>query len=119
MIAVRHQCCTANFFANLEAQKRHGFVPQKANHGSGHHCAEIRDGLGVEETREGLIASNNGTAQDQNDDEDARQIFCTTQAIGEARRRWTSGEHKGHPERERRRGIANVVDGIRQERDTA
>ena len=74
MIAVRHQRGTANCFANLEAQKRHGFIPQKAKHGSGHHGAEIRDGLGVEETREGLIASNNGTAQDQNDDEDARQI---------------------------------------------
>src|SRR5262245_10217757 len=119
MIAVRNQRCTANVFANLEAQKRHGFVSQKANHGSDHYCTEIRDGLGIEETREGLIASNNGTAQDQTDDEDARQVFCTTQAIGEALRWWTSGERKGHPKRERRRGIAKVVDGVGQERHTA
>src|SRR5262245_39731979 len=109
----------SQFLSNLEAQKRHGFVPQKANHGSSHHRAEIRDGLGVEEPREGLIASHNGTAQDQTNDEDARQIFCTTQAIGEARRRWTSGEYKGHQERERRRGIAKVVDSISQKRHTA
>src|SRR5262245_56410349 len=98
MIAVRNQRCTADFFANLEAQKRHGFVPQKANYGSGHHGTKMRERLGVEETREGLITSHNGTAQDQTDDEEARQVFCTTQAIGEALRWWTSGEYKGHPE---------------------
>src|SRR5262249_39261051 len=119
MIAVCYQRGTANVLANLEAQLRYGFVPQKAYQGSDCHRTEIRDGLGVEETRQRLIACDDSAAQDQSDNEDARQVFRTTQTIGEAWRRWTSREHKGYPERQRRRGITNVVDGIRQERDTA
>src|SRR5262249_21007894 len=107
------------FLAYLDAKQRHGFVPQKANHGSDRHQIEIRDWLGVEEARERLIARDEGTTQDQTDNDDASKVFRTTQTIGEALRRWTSREHKGHPERQRSRGITKVVDGIRQERYAA
>jgi hypothetical protein len=48
MIALGNERRTANLFANFDAQPRHGFIAEKAEQGSAHHGAKIRDGLRVE-----------------------------------------------------------------------
>jgi hypothetical protein len=79
----------------------------------------MRDGLGAEQARKRLRASDNGTAQDETHDDDTRQVFRTAQTIGEPRRGWTACEHKGHPERKSSCCITEVVDGVSQQGHTA
>src|SRR2546427_766700 len=49
----------------------------------------------------------------------ARQVFHPTEAVGEPGTASTPGEQKGHPQGHRRRRIADVVDGIGEQRDAA
>ena len=66
-----------------------------------------------------LIASDQRAYQDDDDNEDAREVFHAAVAVGEGPRRLPSREHESDPERNRGRCVANVVDRIGKQCDAA
>src|SRR5262249_59466705 len=68
---------------------------------------------------DGLIASDDGTKEDEGDDDYSRQVFGPAITVGEAPRPRPSRQQESHPERQSGGRIAKVVDGVREQRDTA
>ena len=57
--------------------------------------------------------------EDDQDDDDAGQVLHPAEAIGEGLGRLAAGQHEGDPQRDGRRGIADVVDGVGEQRDAS
>src|SRR5215213_6688443 len=73
----------------------------------------------MDEPVHGFIAGDEGAEENNEDDGDAREILDPAKTVGEGRRGLPAGQHKGDPERDRRRGIGEIMNRIGEERDAA
>src|SRR5215204_2209091 len=73
----------------------------------------------MDEPVHGFIAGDEGAEENDEDDGDAREILDPAKTVGEGRGGLPSGQHKGDPERDRRRGIGEIMNRIGEERDAA
>jgi hypothetical protein len=66
-----------------------------------------------------LIPGDDRAAHHDQDDDDTRQIFHPAEAVGEPGTGVSPGEQEGDPQGHCRRRVADVVDSIGEQRDTA
>ena len=89
-------------------------MPKKADHPSGGKPAKVQHWTGGDEAVYGLISGHQRAEKDDQNDDDASEIFDPAIAIGEGLRRLPPGKHEGDPERCGGTGIGDVVDGVRE-----
>ena len=77
------------------------------------------DRLRMDEAVDRLVAGDDRAEQDDQHDEDAGQVLDPAIAIGKAPRRLAPRQHERDPKRDRGRRVANVVDGVGQQRHAA
>ena len=119
MIPVGNECGAADLFADPDAKDGHGFIAEETDYGGGDDRPEIGDGLWMEESIDGLITGNQSAEQDRQHNRDTGQIFDPAVAVSESCTRCTLREFKGYPQRYRRGGIADVMNGIGKKGHTA
>ena len=119
VIAVGDQRRRIDLASHPDAKHRHPFIGDKADDPRSGDPAQIADGFGVQQPLHGLPARDTGGKQDQSHDGQPRQIFGAAKAIGEGAAGFAAGEHEGEPQGDCRHCIAEVVDGVGQQRDAA
>jgi hypothetical protein len=116
---VGHERCAADLVADPYTELGRRFVPDEPDDRRCCHCPEKSDFLRVEEPVDGKISGNDRGRQDHEDDKDAGEIFDPSVPVREPFRRLSPGEEEGEEERDCRKRIAEVMDSVSEERDTA
>src|SRR5262249_18935597 len=114
VMAIRHQRRTGNLAADADAEYGDCLVAQKTDHAGGHDPPELADRLWVDQPVDRLVSSNDAAEQDDEDDQHAREVLNPAKAIIERPGGWTAHKLEGDPQRDRRGGIADVVDRVGQ-----
>ena len=120
VIAIRDQGRAVDLAADPDAEHGDRLVADKADDAGRRRPPKLADRLRVDQAVDRLVAGNDGAEQDDEDDQDAGQILDPPVAVGEARARLAAAParkaiHSGIAVV----GVANVVDGIGQQRDAA
>jgi len=117
VIAVGDQGGTADFASDANAEDRNGFVAEKADDRRSDHRPQVRYLLRVQEPLDALVSRDDGARENRQHDGNAGQVLDAPIAEGEAGARLLAGEPERDAERDRRRGIPQVVNRVGEEPD--
>ena len=80
-------------------------IPEEADDPGSGQCPQVRQLLRVDEALDRLVERDTGADEDGGDDEQPRELLAAEAA-----------HEEGNPERDRRRGVAEVVDQVCEQR---
>ena len=116
MIAVRDQGRAVDLAADADAKHRDCFVAEKADDAGGGEPAKMRHRLRMDQPVDRLVARHDRAEQDDENDNDAGEVFDPAEPIGECPGRLAPRQHEGDPERDCSRCVADIVDRVGEQR---
>ena len=115
MIAVGDQCRASDLLADPDAEDRDHLVAQEADDGREGDGPEVLDRPGVEQAVHRLVPRDPRAEQDGQHDGQSGEVFHPAVPIVKTPVGWPPGEKEGDAQRDSRRGVAEVVDGVGQQ----
>src|SRR5215211_2750659 len=114
VITIDNKRSTLNFLANFDAENGHRFVADEADDRSSHDGPKIANRLRMHEPADGFITGDGGAERDGEHDGNAGQILHAAVSVSETLARFPARECERNPKRNRGRGIAKIMNRVRE-----
>ncbi len=110
VITVRDQSRAVDLASDPDAEHGDSFVPDEADQAGNGNPAKQRDGLGMKQAVDGLIACHQGAGENDQDDKDAGEVLDLAVTERECLGRSPPHQSEGDPERDGSGRVRDVVD---------
>jgi len=114
MVPVRDQRRAVDLLTDANPEKCHRFIAYKADNGGGDHGAYVRYLLGMQQPLDALISRHDRARENREHDRDPGQVLDAAIAEREALARRFARKPERDRERDRGRGVTEIMDGVRE-----